>query len=373
MPRLGLIVNPIAGLGGRVGLKGTDGPDTVATALAAGAAPEAAAKGLRALRRFVGSTSGLVVATVPGAMGGALIPPGLPIEWVHVDIGEVTAARDTLRAAAEMVEAGVDLLLFVGGDGTARDILDVVGSSIVALGVPAGVKIQSAVFGATPEAAGDLAGRFLADPGRTRVVEAEVLDIDEDEFRRDRVSSRLHGYLLVPVERRLLQGGKSGSDPSDAGDIRAIAAEVASSMQAGATYVFGPGSTTSAVFDLLGLPKTLLGVDVVRDGEVVAADASENDLLRWKARGPLTIVVSLIGGQGFVLGRGNQQISPPVLRSLTRSSLWILATPRKLAALGGRDLLVDTGDVGLDASLEGYVQVIVGVGRRAICHLGHPA
>lgn len=373
MPRLGFIVNPIAGLGGRVGLKGTDGTETVAVALAAGAVPEARAKALRALGRFVGSTPGLVVITVPGAMGGALVPPDVAIEWVHVGVGKVTSPGDTVTATAEMVAVGVDLLLFVGGDGTARDILDTVGNGVVVLGVPAGVKIQSAAFGATPEAAGDLAGRYLTNPDTTRVAEAEVLDNDEDEIRRDRMSSRLYGNLMVPVERRLLQGGKSGSDPSDAADIAAIAAEVASSMQTGTTYVFGPGSTTSAVFDLLGLPKTLLGVDAVKDGEVVAADASEKDLLRLATGGSLTIVVSLIGGQGFVLGRGNQQISPAVLRTLTSSSLWILATPRKLAALGGRDLLVDTGDVGLDAQFEGYVQVIVGVGRRSICHLGRPA
>jgi predicted polyphosphate/ATP-dependent NAD kinase len=370
VPRLGFIVNPIAGLGGRVGFKGTDGPETAAAARAAGAVAEAGEKGLRALRRFVGSTPELVVVTVPGRMGGALIPPDIPIEWVHVGVDEATRAGDTVIAVTEMIATGVDLLLFVGGDGTARDILDTVRNDAVVLGVPAGVKIQSAAFGATPEAAGDIAGRFLTDPRATRVAEAEVLDIDENEIRRGRMSSRLHGYLKVPVERRLLQGGKSGSDASDAAAIGAIAAEVVSSMRVGTTYVFGPGTTTSAVFDLLGVPKTLLGVDAVRDKEVVATDANERDLLRLAAGGPLTIIVSLIGGQGFVLGRGNQQISPKVLRTLTPSSLWILATPRKLAALGGRDLLVDTGDTGLDARFEGFVQVIVGIGRRAICHLG---
>ena len=213
-----------------------------------------------------------------------------------------------------MARHGVDLLLFAGGDGTARDILDAIGDTTTSLGIPAGVKIHSAVFGATPREAGRAALAFLRDGlGATRM--AEVMDIDEDAARQGVAAARLYGYLQVPDDTARLQAAKDGGVESGDRAVKALAAAVAAKMEPGVTYVMGPGSTIAAVMDELGLDGTLLGVDVVRDRQVVASDAGERQVLDLIEGRDARIVVTVIGGQGHILGRGNQQISPQVVRA----------------------------------------------------------
>ncbi len=363
MKRLGLVVNPIAGLGGRVGLKGTDGADTVRRALELGAVPEAPSRAVQALRRLERIGAELQILTYAGAMGESEAQAcGFEPAVVGSPHGAETTAEDTRAAARAMAEEGVDLLVFAGGDGTARDVCDAIGGRVPVVGVPAGVKIHSAVFANSPTAAGDLAAMFLASASRPlRIREAEVMDIDEEAFRENRLSARLYGYLRVPYERALLQGAKTGSAPGDEVALDGIASDVINDMDDERLYVIGPGTTTRAIMEKLGLPNTLLGVDAVRARKLAGSDLPEADLLRLIGDDPAAIVVSPIGGQGHVFGRGNQQISPAVIERVGPENVVVVATRSKLLSLEGRPLLVDTGDENVDRALEAYVKVVTGL------------
>lgn len=366
MRKLGLIVNPIAGLGGRVGLKGTDGPGIAERALALGAVPEAPDRAQRALHALSPLRDRLLVLTYAGAMGEQVARAcGFRVELLGAPRGEETCPEDTRDAAQKAWEEGVELLLFCGGDGTARDICEAAGTGLVVVGIPAGVKMHSAVFATTPERAGEVARRYLEGEIGV-VVEAEVMDIDEKAFRRGEVHAHLIGYLKAPRARTGLQGAKVATLPSERYVQQAIAARMAEDMKPGVLYLIGPGTTTKAVLEALGLTGTLLGVDAVQDGKLLGTDLSEGEILSL-LRGPTNVVVSPIGGQGHILGRGNQQLSPRVIRAAGgKQALVVLATPGKLATLRGRPLMVDTGDPALDEELVGYVAVITGYREQAI-------
>jgi predicted polyphosphate/ATP-dependent NAD kinase len=389
MKKLGLIVNPLAGIGGRVGLKGSDGAEIVRRALELGAAREAPHRTELALARLtpLQARERLEIVTWPGEMGedearAAGFEPTVvgslarcPRRTVAGQEFIETSGADTEQAARDLVDAGVDLLLFAGGDGTARNVFDAVGHQVPVIGIPAGVKIHSAVYATTPGAAGDLAARFLGDrPQAAPLREAEVMDIDEEAFRDNRVSAHLYGYLLVPYARTLLQSAKAGGVAGDAAELEAIATEVANAMQPGALYLLGPGTTTRAIAGKLGLEKTLLGVDAVVDRAAAGADLNEHDILalldaRSAGGGEppaVRIVVTVIGGQGHIFGRGNQQFSPAVIRRVGRDNVVVAATQTKLLSLGGGPLLVDTGDEELDASFAGYVRVVTSLGQATM-------
>jgi predicted polyphosphate/ATP-dependent NAD kinase len=257
-----------------------------------------------------------------------------------------TTAVDTREAVRAFLDAGVDLVLFVGGDGTAADVAESIAAADVdvpMLGVPAGVKVYSSVFAVSPEDAGEVAAGF------DRTEQREVLDVDEDDYRAGDVSPELRAVAWVPVAPDLQSSKQVGG-----GTVGALAAGVADDVEPGVTYVLGPGSTAGAIKAELGFEGSPLGVDVWRDGEVLARDASESDILA--ALGDRNVVVvSPIGGQGFVLGRGNPQISPAVVR---RSTLVVVASRAKLDDI---DVLrVDTDDPALDESLRGWTRVRVG-------------
>lgn len=364
MKRLGLIVNPVAGMGGRVGLKGSDGAETQKRARELGATETSPGRATEALRHLAGVDVEII--TYPGEMGEdeARAAGFTPKVIGKIKAGETTSA-DTRTAASEMAGLGVDLLLFAGGDGTARDIFEAVNGRIVALGIPTGVKMHSGVYAVSPAAAGDLAAKYLRGEVAS-VQQAEVMDIDEDAFRDNRLSARLYGYLRVPREEAYMQGSKEASPVDEGENIRAIAADLADEMDPETLYVLGPGSTVSSVAEHLGLAKTLLGVDVVKGRRMVASDVNEEQLLNLVSGKQAKIIVTVIGGQGFVFGRGNQQISPRVIRAVGRENIIIAATPAKLATLHGKPLLVDTGDATLDAELTGYAKVITDYGRRVV-------
>jgi predicted polyphosphate/ATP-dependent NAD kinase len=368
---LGLIVNPVAGIGGRVGLKGSDGAEVQRRALELGAVPQSLNRAIQALER-IKPIDDLEIVTCPGEMGeDAARACGFePTVIGSITLGETTP-EDTRSAAREMRRLNVDLLLFAGGDGTARDIYNAVGDGVPALGIPAGVKIHSAVFATNPINAGDLAALVLQ--GRVSSLrEAEVMDIDEDAFRRGVVSAKLYGYLKVPFQRRLVQGLKTPSSPGEAASMRAIAYDVVGKMEDDCLYIIGPGTTTRAITSRLGLNKTLIGVDAVLGGELVAADVNESQLLKLVEGRRARIIVTPIGGQGCIFGRGNQQISPQVIRKVMasgdrpRDRIVVVSTLDKIHALGGRPLWVDTGDREVDRMLSGYVKVVTGYDERIV-------
>jgi predicted polyphosphate/ATP-dependent NAD kinase len=362
-----LVVNPVAGLGGRVGLKGSDGAEIQRRARALGAEPHAQDRAVEALERL-GQVEGLEIVTYPAEMGAdAARAAGLEPAVVGQIAPGATTAADTRRAARQMHGLGVDLLLFAGGDGTARDVYEAVGLAQAALGIPAGVKIHSAVYATHPRSAGELASLYLQ--GRVEGLrEAEVMDIDEEAFRQGVLSARLYGYLKIPYRTSLVQSQKVPSAGEGAA-VAAIAEDVAEKMEDGVLYIIGPGTTTRAIAGELGLEKTLLGVDVVLDRALVARDANEAELLALlddRSEQGAKIVVTPIGGQGYIFGRGNQQISPRVLERVGRENILVVSAPGKLYALGTQPLLVDSGDRAVDEMLSGYIMVVTGYNERAV-------
>ena len=245
--RLGLIVNPVAGIGGRVGLKGSDGAEIQKRALELGAVPQSLNRAIQALERIKSIKGALEVITYPGEMGeDAATACGFePTVIGSIKQGETTP-EDTRNAAQEMLRLKVNLLLFAGGDGTARDIYSAIGEGIPGLGIPAGVKIHSAVFATSPRSTGDLAGLYLQ--GRVSSLrEAEVMDTDEEAFRQGIVSAKLYGYLKIPLRRRLVQSLKIASSPGERASLEAIACDIVDRMGDDCLYIIGPGTTTRAI------------------------------------------------------------------------------------------------------------------------------
>jgi predicted polyphosphate/ATP-dependent NAD kinase len=363
--KLGLIVNPVAGIGGRVGLKGSDGAEIQKKALALGAVPQSLNRAIQALEK-IKAVDGVEIITYPGEMGedAARACGFVPTVIGSVRPGETTS-EDTRNAAREMLRLKVSLLLFAGGDGTARDVYNGVGEDIPVLGIPAGVKIHSAVFATNPSSAGELAASYLR--GRVAGLRvAEVMDVDEEAFREGIVSAKLYGYLQVPFRRRLVQSLKVASGPGERASLEAIAYDVVDKMEDECLYIIGPGTTTRAIASRLGLNKTLIGVDVVAAGELVAIDVNESQLLDLVEGRSAKIVVTPIGGQGCILGRGNQQISPEVIKKVGKDNVIVVSTAGKINSLGGRPLWVDTGDRAVDRMLEGHIRVVTGYNEQII-------
>jgi len=367
LKRLGFIINPIAGLGGRVGLKGTDGMAEKAIALGAlPLAPQKAARALVTLGQSRSEKEGVLILTPPGAMGEDIVrAAGFSPQVVGLALAEKTSGTDTIEAARMIRVLGADILLFAGGDGTARDICAAIGERLPVIGVPAGVKIHSPVFARTPESAGELARLFL-DKKLSQVCEREVLDIDEDTYRKGRVSTRLYGYLQVPDQGDRMQNRKAGTPLSQKASQNLIALDMIDAMETDIFYLVGPGSTTRPILSNLNLAHSLLGVDVVQNRQLVKKDASEKQILGIIKEHPFKIIITPIGGQGYLFGRGNHQISPEIIQRAGRGNIRVGATLEKIGSLQGEPFLVDTGDKETDQMLAGYIRVVTGYRQEMI-------
>ena len=335
MLNLGLIINPIAGMGGRVALKGTDGRPVLAEALRRGAVPEAGLKAKKALRLLLPHRDSLRVYTAAGPMGEDLCEElGLPCRIVYRAAGPETTADDTAAAARALRDVPADLILFAGGDGTARDICGAV-AAVMASGTP------------------------MTDSLR------DVVDLDEDEYRKGRVSARLYGVMRIPDCPDRLQSMKQSGFAAEAGQMEAIAAFLDEHMEDGLYYAVGSGSGAKCISRRLGLPFELLGVDVIRDRKLIARDVTEEQLWEFARTGKLRVIVSPIGGQGFLFGRGNHQFSPRILKAVGKDGITVLSPESKLLSIPGHTLRVDCGEEEVNRLLRGYYKVLCGYGYYA--------
>lgn len=352
---IGLIVNPVAGLGGTVGLKGTDGVAKKAVQL--GAVPQSGEKAVKMLENL----KNVDICTCGGEMGAyAAQKAGCNYKVVYQP-SSPTSFEDTVKAA-RIMEKKVDLLVFCGGDGTARDVCQV---DTPILGIPAGVKMYSACFAVTPDSAAEITHLFLE--GKIHTKYCEILDIDESLYRKGVLSVNLFGYANVPQYTTVQSSKQVTGDESY--QKREIAAFISELIREDTVYIMGAGTTTKAIGDVLKIDKTLLGVDVLKGNRLLKRDCSEKDILailrkekeREKERKKemkAKIIVSPIGGQGFIFGRGNQQISPAVITTVGTENVVVVATPEKL--MKTPVLHTDTGDAKVDAQLKGEHVVVCG-------------
>lgn len=374
--KLGFVVNPFAGIGGAVALKGSDGADIVKQALARGACPQAEARAKLAMRQ-ISEEGNFSIVTAAGAMGGDTLKSlNLPFEVVYEAAGESSAA-DTKNIIQLFVDLQVDFIVFAGGDGTARDVLDALTSksdiSIPVVGIPAGVKMHSAVYAVTPVHAGELINLILAGEPMS-LHESQVMDLDEQAFREGKVNAKCYGYLSVPVDDTRMQLIKQGGLNSQEITIQDIAADIIETMEPDVYYLIGSGSTTAEIMSQLSLPNTLLGIDIVLNQNLIASDVDEQSILDTIKDCPAKIVITIIGGQGHVFGRGNQQLSAKVIRLVVnqkagRDNIVIVASNEKLHSLGKRPMISDTGDSDLDKQLAGLYSVVTGYQQKTLYKL----
>lgn len=359
--RMGFIVNPVAGMGGKVGLKGTD--NVLKEAIRKGAEPVAPKRATEFLQKLKerSDEANIEVLTCPGIMGQEEAEAaGFIVQTLPLHIRSQTSAVDTKAAVEHLVAAKADLIVFVGGDGTAKDIFDTMQglSTLPVLGVPSGVKMYSGVFAVSPVDAVEVVLAFAQK--NAQITESEVMDADENAIRRDTFSVKLHGFLHTPFVPLHLQGSKmiSPETENERDNQTAIAKFISEGMEPDATYILGPGSTVKCLAELLSVDKTLLGVDIYRKGKVVL-DVDEKLLLsEVKDWSKAWIILSPIGHQGILLGRGNQQISPQIIKNVGRERILVLATKSKLQSIEGNVLRIDTGDVETDEMLRGYGKVV---------------
>ncbi|MHA1444159.1 MAG: ATP-NAD kinase family protein [Candidatus Hodarchaeales archaeon] len=375
MKRIGFIINPIAGMGGKVALKGTDGKEILQEAIRRGATPITIHKAKLFFEGIVKlSLNEELEFIVPqGEMGEKLFleNPVLAKKiqtkiLSQIPIPSVTTSSDTNRVAKELKDLQVDLIIFIGGDGTAQDIYSAIGSETPILGIPSGVKIHSGVFAQSTNKAIEIVNKFTRD--QIEFTEVEIIDLDEAAFRKGILNTRLYGTGLVPQIPSLMQLTKSSTHHTDRekeniqGIIRALSEEISPDI----LYLLGSGSTIKNLSRVFGeeiyTRKSLLGIDLVFGNELLESDVSESEILYFLEKYPDTqkkLLITPIGGQGFILGRGNQQLSPIVIAKIGFSAIQVIATKSKIFNLPNRILHIDTGDPDLDKQLTGYQKVLV--------------
>ena len=373
MFKLGLLINPIAGIGGSVAFKGSDGEGIAEQALALGASAKANLRAQAALEILADYQEQIIIYTAAGLMGEQLAQQlGFKVEVIYTPPSEKTTAKDSENTVTALCELGVDLLLFAGGDGTARNVSHVVAEQFPVLGIPAGCKIHSGVYAITPKAAGRIVELMITNQLVT-LTEADVMDIDESLFRQGIVKAKRYGEMQIPAELRYVQAVKSGGKELDELVLQDIAGHVINLMD-DELFVVGSGSTTAFLMEELSLENTLLGVDLVKEHQLLESDVTEAQLYAAieAAQTQVKLVITLIGGQGHIFGRGNQQLSPRVIKAIGKENIIIIATKTKLNALDSRPLIADTGDSELDQALSGYFPIVTGYNDQVLYPVASP-
>lgn len=404
MFKLGLIINPVAGVGGSVALKGSD--DMIKQALALGAKLKANERTQTALNVLVPYQDEITIYTANNQMGEqAAKALGFNVEVVYHTQNENTQADDTEKALLALLAEQVDIVLFAGGDGTARNIASVISqntnnyadnnnsqtkhSQVPVLGIPAGCKIHSGVYAITPTAAGRVV-ELMVTKQLVTLTEGDVMDIDESLFRQGIVKAKRFGEMQIPSELRYVQAVKSGGKESDELVLQDISEDVIAKMNDNEAdlFIIGSGSTTHFLMDELGLSSTLLGVDLIQNQTLIASDVTEQALWQQlmlveqtkqtkQTDQKVNLVITLIGGQGHIFGRGNQQLSPRVIRYIIeqaggKENITIIATKTKLTALNNKPLICDTGDQALDQLLSGFMPITTGYKDQVLYPVSSP-
>jgi predicted polyphosphate/ATP-dependent NAD kinase len=366
MMKLGFLVNPIAGMGGAVGLKGTDGVVEKAKRMGAKQiAPERGREFLRELKRnYTNEDFKIQIFTCPGIMGEEeLDGEGIDYKLLKMNIGEKTNSKDTKNSVKLLLNNSIGLIAFVGGDGTARDIYDAMqdyGEEVPVLGIPSGVKMYSGIFAISPKDAADLTIAFFRN--KADLSDFEIMDADEDAIREDQFEIKFYGVLRGPFQPMRIQGSKQVSPDTvtERENQQDIAKYLLELMEEDAYYILGPGTTGESVAQALDIDKTLLGIDIYKDREIFL-DVNERDILdiidNWKKT---WIIISPIGHQGLLFGRGNQQISPKIIKKVGREKIIVIATKNKIESINEKIFRVDTGDDETNSILQGYIKVING-------------
>ena len=364
------MANPDAGLGGRLGLKGSDGQAELARSM--GAEDRSGPRLTAMLEHFSklhrAGFDDIEWLTSEGRMGTDWLPKGAnigPVSTVHSSSGS-TSASDTASAVTTLLEGGIDLLVYAGGDGTTRDIVAALESAgqpkTPVIGVPTGVKMHSGCFAASPKAAAEVLSAWLNDD--LLLASTEVLDLDEERYREGEWVVQLYAEAMTPASPRWMQGSKQRIEASGEEDtIEGLADHIAEIIISDDRLViWGSGGTLRAIGEMNGFDPTNLGIDATRGAEQVGTDLDETGLLKILSShtGPITLLLSPMGGQGFLIGRGNLQLSPEVLRAVGIDSILGVVTPAKLLTV--RRLRIETGDVELDAEFAAkrYMKVLQG-------------
>ncbi len=373
---IGLVVNPYAGVGGAAAYKGSDAVEIQKAAQAGGLPLVAVRRVSTFLNELVQAKLGadtVKFISAPGVLGGDYFTHlSLSSSCIDLTVAEFTCAEDTKRAVVELQKHPIDLLVFLGGDGTARDVCSVISTDQLVLGVPSGVKMHSGVFAVSPTAAAELIAQWLAGKLVSTQMQ-EVRDIDENLFREGRVASRYFGEMQTLISENHIQHVKQGGFEVEDLVLADIAEDLLSVFDPSDFIIMGPGSTTYNIAKNWGLETSLLGVDVLQNGSVLALDVTAEKLLKLTQGHPdsVHLVITAIGGQGHIVGRGNQQLSPDFLRMLDRNRVHIVSTKTKLKSLNGRPLLMDSGDPALDLAWAGFVNVICGYQDRVYYRIGN--
>ncbi len=362
---IGLLINPIAGLGGELAQKGSDNLTISLSSLPQSRANQRCYQTLKLLQMYAPQ---LHFYCATGLMGQDILTElGFETQIVYHS-PTTTQAQDTILVAQALMAQPIDILLFVGGDGTARNLCEAQVSKPV-LGIPAGVKMHSGVFALNPESAAEVIIKLITGAG-VAVEQAEVRDLDELALQQGKVQAKFYGELTIPVDTKLIQQMKCASPESDELVQTEIAAFVAENLQADVLYLFGVGSTCAAIMAQLGYEHTLLGFDALLNGELVAKDLDSRAIWQWVQHYPTKIILTATGGQGVLIGRGNQQLTPQVLRHVGRDNLWVVASPQKLQQLQGRALVLDTGDAELNQAWQGLIKVTTGYQQEQLYYVG---
>lgn len=362
---IGLLINPIAGLGGELAYKGSD---NLVLSLHSWQQSRANQRCYQTLKLLQAYAPQLNFYCATALMGQELLTELGFAHQVIYHAATPSQSQDTILAAQALMAQPIDILLFVGGDGTARDLCTAEVTCPV-LGIPAGVKMHSGVFALNPESAAEVIIKLITGAG-VAVEQAEVRDLDELALQQGKVQAKFYGELSIPVDTKLIQQMKCASPESDELVQTEIAAFVAENLQADVLYLFGVGSTCAAIMQQLGFEHTLLGFDAILNGDLIGQDLNSTQITELIAQYRCKVILTVTGGQGVLLGRGNQQLTPAILQQIGRDNLWVVATPHKLKSLEGRALVLDTGNADLNQAWQGLIKVTTGYEQEQLYYVG---